>query len=60
MRAEIPGSEILTLAPARHEGLLEHHVTFDQAVAAFVARCSTRPEDGVAQASAHSAIAVPR
>jgi pimeloyl-ACP methyl ester carboxylesterase len=42
MRAEIPGAdELLTLSPAKHQGLLEHHGQFNEGVAAFVARCRT-------------------
>jgi pimeloyl-ACP methyl ester carboxylesterase len=41
MRAEIPGAELVTFSPARHEGLIEHHEKFSAAVRSFVGRCSS-------------------
>jgi pimeloyl-ACP methyl ester carboxylesterase len=43
MRAEIPGAELVTLAPAKHQGLIEHHDAFCQALRRWVSRCSKRP-----------------
>jgi pimeloyl-ACP methyl ester carboxylesterase len=43
MRAAIPGVQLTTLTPAKHQGLLEHHTQFAQAVAAFADACR-RPE----------------
>lgn len=40
MRAEIPGAQLVTLFPAKHEGLLEHHADFSKAVHAFVLSCA--------------------
>jgi pimeloyl-ACP methyl ester carboxylesterase len=40
MRADIPAAELLTLSPAKHEGLIEHHGPFAEAVRSFVLRCS--------------------
>ena len=41
MRAEIPGAEeLVTLSPAKHEGLIEHHENFADAVRGFVGRCA--------------------
>jgi hypothetical protein len=31
MQAAIPGAQLTTLAPAKHQGLLEHHAQFAQA-----------------------------
>ena len=39
MRAAIPGAQLTTLTPAKHQGLLEHHAQFAQAVAAFGDAC---------------------
>ena len=41
MAAEIPAAESLALSPAKHQGPIEHHARFDEAVAAFVRRCSS-------------------
>ncbi len=35
----VPRGELITLKPAKHMGLLEHHDQFDRAVAEFAARC---------------------
>jgi pimeloyl-ACP methyl ester carboxylesterase len=35
MQAAIPGAQLTTLTPAKHQGLLEHHAQFAQVVAAF-------------------------
>jgi pimeloyl-ACP methyl ester carboxylesterase len=43
MRAAIPGAQLTTLTPAKHQGLLEHHAPFAQAVAAFADVCR-RPD----------------
>jgi hypothetical protein len=43
MRAAIPGAQLTTLTPAKHQGLLEHHAQFAQDVAAFAAAC-LRPD----------------
>ncbi len=37
----IPGAEAVTLAPAKHMGLIEHHDRFDRLVAKFAAGCQT-------------------
>jgi pimeloyl-ACP methyl ester carboxylesterase len=37
----VPGAEVVTLAPARHMGLIEHHDRFDRLVAEFAASCRT-------------------
>jgi pimeloyl-ACP methyl ester carboxylesterase len=39
MRAAIPGAQLTTLTPAKHQGLLEHHAQFAQAVMAFGDTC---------------------
>jgi len=39
MRAAIPGAQLTTLTPAKHQGLLEHHAQFAQAVVAFGDAC---------------------
>jgi pimeloyl-ACP methyl ester carboxylesterase len=39
----IPGAELVTLAPARHMGFLEHHGRFDRIVAEFAASCRSIP-----------------
>ena len=39
MRAAIPGAQLTILTPAKHQGLLEHHAQFAQAVAAFADVC---------------------
>jgi pimeloyl-ACP methyl ester carboxylesterase len=39
MRAAIPGAQLTTLTPAKHQGLLEHHAQFTQVVATFGAAC---------------------
>ena len=39
MAATIPHSELATLAPARHMGLIEQHPTFDPILARFAADC---------------------
>jgi pimeloyl-ACP methyl ester carboxylesterase len=44
MRADVPGAELLTLSPAKHEGLIEHHGRLGEAVRSFVVRCSTTPQ----------------
>ena len=36
MQQEIPGAQELTLAPARHLGLIEHHARYGQAIQDFV------------------------
>ena len=40
MKAAIPGAQLTMLTPAKHQGVLEHHTSFAQAVAAFCAPCS--------------------
>ena len=45
MQASIPGAQLTTLAPAKHQGLLEHHAQFAQRVAAFCDAC-LRPRRG--------------
>jgi pimeloyl-ACP methyl ester carboxylesterase len=37
----VPGAEAVTLAPAKHMGLIEHHDRFDRLVAEFAASCQT-------------------
>ena len=39
MQAAIPDAQLTTLAPAKHQGLLEHHAQFAQRVAAFCDAC---------------------
>jgi pimeloyl-ACP methyl ester carboxylesterase len=39
MRAAIPGAQLTTLTPAKHQDLLEHHAQFTQAVTAFGDTC---------------------
>jgi pimeloyl-ACP methyl ester carboxylesterase len=39
MAERIPGATLHALSPARHQGMIEHHETFDQTLAAFVRRC---------------------
>jgi len=53
MQAAIPDAELTTLAPAKHQGVLEHHAQFAQRVAAFCDAClrpgereETRPRKG--------------
>jgi pimeloyl-ACP methyl ester carboxylesterase len=45
MQAAIPDAALTTLAPAKHQGLLEHHTQFAQRVAAFCDAC-LRPGEG--------------
>jgi pimeloyl-ACP methyl ester carboxylesterase len=52
MRTDIPAAESLTLSPARHEGLLEHHEKFSDAVRSLVARCSNPTQAVPSQISA--------
>ncbi len=40
MRAEIPSAELLTLSPAKHQALIEHHEKFSEALRAFIQRCA--------------------
>jgi hypothetical protein len=55
MRAEIPGAdELLTLSPAKHQGLLEHHGRLNEAVARFVAGCASAGRPTTAAAAADS------
>lgn len=39
MAREIPHSELITLSPANHMGLIEHHQLFAEALAGFLSRC---------------------
>ncbi len=39
--SHVPRAEAVTLAPARHMGLMEHHDRFDRLVAEFAANCQT-------------------
>jgi pimeloyl-ACP methyl ester carboxylesterase len=48
MRAEIPKAELVTLSPAKHEGLFEHHGRFDGVVRPFVMRCAAVESAGQA------------
>jgi pimeloyl-ACP methyl ester carboxylesterase len=43
IRDRVPGAELLTLAPAKHYGLIEHHARFAEASAAFVAEHTGAP-----------------
>ena len=43
IRDQVPGAELLTLAPAKHYGLIEHHAQFAEASAAFVAEHTEAP-----------------
>jgi pimeloyl-ACP methyl ester carboxylesterase len=45
MRAAMPGAQLTTLTPAKHQGLLEHHAQFAQLVAAFGAACQRPGEE---------------
>ena len=45
MQASIPEAQLTTLAPAKHQGLLEHHAQFAQRVAAFCDACMRPGED---------------
>jgi pimeloyl-ACP methyl ester carboxylesterase len=40
MRGAIPGARLVSLAPARHFGLMEHHGRFGEAIGAFTAECA--------------------
>jgi pimeloyl-ACP methyl ester carboxylesterase len=42
MHAAIPGSELLMVRPAGHPGFLERSEAYDEAIAAFAARCHAR------------------
>jgi pimeloyl-ACP methyl ester carboxylesterase len=37
----VPGAEVVTLTPAKHMGLIEHHDRFDRVVAGFATSCQT-------------------
>lgn len=37
----VPGARLVTLSPARHMGLLEHHERFDRVLSEFAASCQT-------------------
>lgn len=41
MRATIPAAELVTFSLAKHEGLLEHHGKFAEAIRMFAMRCSS-------------------
>jgi pimeloyl-ACP methyl ester carboxylesterase len=41
MARHIPGAELVTLTPARHLGLFEHHDRFDRLVAGFAGKCQS-------------------
>ena len=43
MAATIPGAELVTLAPARHVGLIERHAEFSRLVGAFLAARGSGP-----------------
>jgi pimeloyl-ACP methyl ester carboxylesterase len=45
MQASILGAQLTTLAPAKHQGLLEHHAQFAQRVAAFCDACMRPGEE---------------
>ena len=45
IRDQVPGAELLTLAPAKHYGLIEHHAEFAEASAAFVAEHTEAPAE---------------
>jgi pimeloyl-ACP methyl ester carboxylesterase len=53
MRAAIPGAQLTTLTPAKHQGLLEHHAQFAEAVAAFAAAC-LRPDAQTQRREGHT------
>jgi pimeloyl-ACP methyl ester carboxylesterase len=57
MRSTIPGATLLTLSPARHQAVLEHHGQFDEAVAAFVSRCGAPSQPRAARAEAETGVA---
>jgi pimeloyl-ACP methyl ester carboxylesterase len=42
MHRAIRGSELLKVRPAGHPGFLERSEVYDEAIAAFVARCAAR------------------
>ena len=39
MHKSIPGASLVTLSPARHAGLFEHHASFAAALVQFLPRC---------------------
>jgi pimeloyl-ACP methyl ester carboxylesterase len=41
--SHIPRAELVTLTPAKHMGLIEHHERFDGLVADFAAKCQRFP-----------------
>ena len=50
MRADIPTAQLVTFSPAKHEGLLEHHEKFSEAVHSFAVKCFSASDTIVAQA----------
>lgn len=44
MRSQIPAAELVTLSPAKHQALLEHHHEFAAAVHPFLGRCLSRQD----------------
>src|SRR4029077_17937785 len=42
IRASVPGARLITLAPAKHLGLIEHHERYAQAVREF--SCATQSQ----------------
>ncbi len=45
MARHIPQAELVTLTPARHLGLFEHHDRFDRLVAEFAGKCPLTSQD---------------
>ena len=35
----VPGARLVTLSPAKHMGLIEHHDRFDRLIAEFAEKC---------------------
>ncbi len=49
MAGQIPGTQLVTLVPGRHMGLVEHHERFNKAVSEFAAQCLGAHPVGVAR-----------
>jgi pimeloyl-ACP methyl ester carboxylesterase len=58
MRADIPEATLLTLSPAKHEGLIEHHGQFNEAISAFIDRCAIPDRNSGAAVRKHVAAAL--
>jgi pimeloyl-ACP methyl ester carboxylesterase len=53
MAEAIPGARLVTLGPAKHCGLFEHHAPFHAAVTEFVAACGPSPGASGREGAAH-------